>query len=431
MAHRTARSAYRELGERLNRFPQGAPPSDLLYRILEMLFSEREASLVSQLPILPFTAEQAGRRWKVSESEARSVLEKLADRAILLDVEVDGESHYVLPPPMAGFFEFSLMRVRGDLDQEVLSELFYRYLNQEEEFVRELFTRGETQLGRVFVSEPALCADDALHVLDHERASQVIESATHIGVGICYCRHKMSHLDRACDAPMDICMTFNAAAASLIRRGHVHSVDRVRCMELLDQAREHGLVQFGENVRQGVNFICNCCGCCCEALIAVRRFGSLHPVHTTSFIASIDQQACKGCSRCARACPVQAIHIVSARDPSRPRRKVARLDEDVCLGCGVCVAACLKNNVTLQAREKRILTPLSTFHRTVVMAIERGTLQNIIVDNHLLASHRAMAAVLGVILRLPPVKQAAARQVLRSRYLTNLVERLAPRVTTS
>ena len=62
--------------------------------------------------------------------------------------------HYVLPPPMAGFFEFSLMRVRDDIDQKLLSELFYQYLNVEDDFIRELFTRGETQLGRAFVHEP-------------------------------------------------------------------------------------------------------------------------------------------------------------------------------------------------------------------------------------------------------------------------------------
>ena len=77
---------------------------------------------------------------------------------------------------MAGFFEFSLMRVRDDIDQKVLSELFYQYLNVEEDFIRELFTQGETQLGRTFVHEPALSDENALHVLDYERASEVIET---------------------------------------------------------------------------------------------------------------------------------------------------------------------------------------------------------------------------------------------------------------
>ena len=34
MAHRTVRSGYESLVERINRFPQGAPPSDLLFAIL-------------------------------------------------------------------------------------------------------------------------------------------------------------------------------------------------------------------------------------------------------------------------------------------------------------------------------------------------------------------------------------------------------------
>ena len=33
--------------------------------------------------------------------------------------------------------------------------------------------------------------------------------------------------------------------------------------ELLAQAQDRQLVQFGENVRRQPAFICNCCGCCC------------------------------------------------------------------------------------------------------------------------------------------------------------------------
>ena len=86
-------------------------------------------------------------------SEARKILDNLAARAILLDMEEDEKQTYVLPPPMAGFFEFSLMRLRGDIDQKTLSELFYQYLNVEDDFIKSLFTDGETHLGRIFVQE--------------------------------------------------------------------------------------------------------------------------------------------------------------------------------------------------------------------------------------------------------------------------------------
>jgi ferredoxin len=423
MAHHTIKSAYSKLTDRLNRFPQGAPPSELLFKILKMLFSEKEAELVSLMPIKPFTAEKASRIWKMDLADAQNVLDRLAERAILVDMEYNGKSIYALPPPMAGFFEFSMMRVRDDIDQKLLSELFYQYITVEEDFIRELFTTGETQLGRTFVHEPVLSNDNALHVLDYERASEVIKTASHRGVGMCYCRHKMQHLDRACDAPMNICMTFNNSAASLIKYGHARSVDVAEGLELLQEAYENNLVQFGENVQRRVNFICNCCGCCCEAMIAARRFAVLNPVYTTNFIPEINNDNCNGCGKCVSACPVEAMTLISANDPRKPQRKLAKLDEERCLGCGLCVRACTKDSLSLKSRSERVITPVNGTQRIMMMAIERGKLQHLIFDNRVLWNHRALAAVLGVILKLPPVKQALASRQMKSRYLENLIRR--------
>jgi len=423
MAHAAARSAYRGLIDRLNRFPQGAPPSDLLYRILQLLFSEREASLVALLPIRPFTAETAARVWKTTPAEARKVLDALAARALLLDVERHGVTRWVLPPPMAGFFEFSMMRVRGDVDQKALAELFYEYLNVEEDFVRELFGRGETQLGRAFVDEEALPQDEPLEVLDWERASHVARTASTIGVGTCYCRHKMSHMGRACAAPMEICLTFGNTAASLVRHGFARRIDAAETLDLLHQARERGLVQFGENVRRQPAFICNCCGCCCEALLAHRRFGFLRPVHTTGFIPAVDAERCNGCGKCVTACPAEALSVVSAHDPKAPRKRTVRFEPDACLGCGVCVPTCRPGALRLVRREARVIPPLDTVHRTVVMALERGQLSDLLFDDRTLVSHRVLAAVLGAVLALPPVRRALARDQVKSRYLEALVRR--------
>ena len=107
-------------------------------------------------------------------------------------------------------------------------------------------------------------------------------------------------------------------------------------------------MQFGENVRESVSFICNCCGCCCEAMIAQRRFSVLHPVHTTNFIPGFDPAPCTGCGKCVSACPVGAVSLVSAHDPHRPARKRADLDEALCLGCGVCVRGCAKGAIALR-----------------------------------------------------------------------------------
>jgi len=420
MAHHLNHSAYNKLEERLNRFPQGAPPSELLTKILKILFSEKEAELVSLIPIKPFTAQKASKIWKLKLSETKNILDKLASRALLVDMPKNGSTTYTLPPPMAGFFEFSLMRIREDIDQKALSELFYQYINQEDDFAKSLFTEGNTQFGRTFVNE-SVFEDNALHILDYERATNVIETATQMGVSMCYCRHKKEHLNMNCDAPMDICMTFNNTAGSLIRHGHAREVDKKEGIDLLQKAYDNNLVQFGENVQKRVNFICNCCGCCCEAMIAARRFAIMNPIHTTNYLPDLDLNNCNGCGKCVNICPVEAMTLVSANNPAKPKMKKAQLNEQICLGCGLCAKACDKEQITLKLRDKRIITPKTGVQRAIIMAIERGKLQNLIFDNRVLWSHRAMSAVLGAILKLPSIKKTLAKQQLKSAYVNTVI----------
>ncbi len=411
MSHLVAKDAYKSLNDRINRYPMGAPPSKTLFEILEMLFSAREAQLVAQLPIKPFTVKQAAKIWRLSELESAKILNELASRAILLDMEQKGILKYVLPPPMAGFFEFSMMRTRGDVDQVLLGELFYQYLNIEEDFVKELFLSTDTRFIKTFVNESVLAGDNLVQILDYDRSSHIIDTAEHIGISMCYCRHKKYHLDLACDASMDICMTFGTTAASLIKHGYARKVDAVECTDLLQQAYEENLVQCGENVQSGVNFICNCCGCCCEALVAAKKFGMLHPVETTQFLPEV-KNSCTGCGLCEKACPIDAIDM---------NDKLARVDEAVCLGCGVCVRNCPGNHLKLKSREQKIITPVNSTHRVVMMAVEKGQLQDLIFDNKALQSHRAMAAVLSAILKLPPVKRKMASEQVKSVYLERLI----------
>lgn len=73
MSHHLINTNYTRLIERLNRFPQDAPSSHLLYKILEILFSEKEAGLVSLLPVKPFTAEKASSIWKLNLTSSRKI----------------------------------------------------------------------------------------------------------------------------------------------------------------------------------------------------------------------------------------------------------------------------------------------------------------------------------------------------------------------
>ena len=121
---------------------------------------------------------------------------------------------------------------------------------------------------------------------------------------------------------------------------------------------------------------------------------------------------------------VKSLSLVSAGDPEHKKKKKARLIEQHCLGCGVCVRACPHDAVKLVERQVKVITPVDSVHKAVMMAIERGTLQHLIFDNQVMWNHRALAAILGVILKLPPVKQILANEQVKSKYLAALLAKI-------
>ena len=420
MGHLTTRDAYRNLSDRINWFTQGAPTSETLYKILEVLYTEKEAKWVALLPVRPFTVKKAAKIWQTSEFKAERLLDHLCEKALLVDSYHNGIRKFVMPPPMAGFIEFALMRTRGDIDQHYLGELYYQYMNVEEDFIKDLFFATETKLGRVYVQEPVLTNDKTNHILDYERATHIVEEAEYIGLGLCYCRHKMFHAGHPCEinAPWDVCLTFDNVARSLAQHGdYARLISKAEALDALERSYASNLVQIGENVREHPAFICNCCGCCCEALQAARHFSPMQPVATTNYIPEISLENCVGCGKCAKVCPVLAISIEEGEN----RKKKAAVNREICLGCGVCARNCAVKAIELKRRPEQIITPVNSTHRFVLQAIEKGTLQNLIFDNQAFANHRAMAAVFASILELPPVKQALASKQLKSVYLDRLL----------
>lgn len=415
MGHLTTKDAYKNLEERINWFTQGAPASETLYKILQVLYTEKEAKWVALLPVRPFTLKRAAKVWGTTEAKAERLLDHLCEKALLVDSDYHGERQFVMPPPMAGFIEFALMRTRGDIDQKYLSELYYQYMNVEEDFVKDLFFATETRLGRVYVQEPVLTNEKMNHILDYERATHIVEEAKYIGLGTCYCRHKMYHAGHPCEinAPWEVCLTFDNVARSLAEHGdYARLISKEEAKEVLELSYESNLVQIGENVREHPAFICNCCGCCCEALQAARKFSPMQPVATTNYIPKVSLEKCIGCGKCEKVCPILAVSI-------REKRPV--IDEEICLGCGVCARNCPAKAIELERRPIQVITPVNSTHRFVLQAIEKGTLQNLIFDNQAFANHRAMAAVFGTILKLPPLKQALASKQFKSVYLDKLL----------
>lgn len=411
MAHLTGRTGYKQLIDRYNKFPQGAPEAESLYDILRVMFTEEEATLVSKLPIKPFTVTTAAKIWKKPIPEARHMLNSLAERALILDMNDSKEQKFVMPPPMIGFFEFALMRTGGHYDQKVLSELFHQYLENEEDFMRKLLNL-KTPIGRVFVNENAVQKKDEVYVLDYERATSIIDKAESVGVSRCYCRHKAEHLGEACDAPQEVCLSIGPLSHSLSKHGYARQITKDEAFEILQTSYDHNLIQFGENVQDDVGFICNCCSCCCMALKGAKKMGVPQAISSSNFIAEMNDK-CVSCKKCVKVCPVGCFSINEEGS--------VNLNSELCLGCGVCERVCKLDALQMTTRDKRIFTPVNTVHKLVLEAIETDTLHNLIFDNQGMASHKFMAAFTGAFLKLSPVKQILVSEKFQSKYLMKLI----------
>lgn len=408
MGHITSKN-YLKLQNRLDMNAQGAPTSEALYKILEILFSEDEAGKVSKLPIKPFAVEEASKRWKVSKEEARKTLDRLADKGLLLDMENNGVQTYILAPTMAGFFEFSLMRMDGRFNKKILSELFYQYINEENDFVEKALMQ-KTSIARTFVYEQTVQEKDQAEILDYERATHIIDSASCITVGTCYCRHKMEHVGRACDMPQDVCLTFNSAAESLSKHNIAKEITKEEAHDVLDRCVKLGLVQIGDNVQSNVNWICNCCGCCCEAIAAYKKLGYRKKINS-NFYASVNKDKCSGCGLCKKRCPVDAIKIIKNK---------AVVDKGICIGCGVCHRFCGAKAILMERVKKISVTPADSFERCVLNAIEQGKLQNYIFDNYDLWTNELLRNLVGVLFKISPTKFLLANDQVKSKFLVAL-----------
>jgi NAD-dependent dihydropyrimidine dehydrogenase PreA subunit len=417
MAHLTGRTGYRNLIDRYNRFPHGAPESETLFKILEVLFTHEEASLVSQLPIKPFSVKDAAKIWHKSETEANEILNSLAEKALLLDLNDQQEQKYVVPPPMIGFFEFTLMRTGGQFDQKLLSELFHEYLETEEDFMRQLLSL-KTPIGRILVNEETIQREDVPYVLAYERATEIIKNAESIGVSRCYCRHKAEHLGENCDAPQEVCLSINNLSQSLSKHDYARIITKEEALEVLRTAYDHNLIQFAENVKDDVGFICNCCACCCMALKGARKMGVPQTISSSNFIAEMNNN-CVSCQKCIDVCPLGCFELKTIEG----KEKVV-LDPNLCIGCGVCERVCQVDALTMSRREKRIFTPVNTVHKLILEAIETDTLHHLVFDNQALYSHQFMSAFLGAFIKLPPVKQILVSETFQSKYLLKIIEKI-------
>lgn len=353
--HLGSKSSIVPLIDRLNKYPIGLVDSDKLREILSLLFDEREAFVASRFPLEEATLPELVRLTKIPEVELLPLLERMADKGLVMDMPYGEEVYYLLLPGLIGFFEFTFMKNRTDLPLERLAQLMREYL--EESQAGEFFG-SKTPLTRSLLYEEHIPVTS--EVTSYERARDIIRDAGFGAVGMCYCRHKKEHLDETCDkgAPVDgICISLGSAARFMSRRGFAVEKNVDELLAVLDTARGYNLTHITDNIRHKPSFICNCCSCCCELLAGV-QMGYHNGIAKTGFRAVINPELCNGCGVCFRACNVKAITLPEGVTFAKGSARYALVSDTLCLGCGACISVCKQGALSMVPAAERAVPPL-------------------------------------------------------------------------
>ena len=413
MGHVAMKDLYGRVGEKLDGLEARAPMSLELYEILKEIFTDSEAEIFCSMPYGLSPKRRIAKVTGLDEQRLEKHLREMSSKGLVLDMFVNGESHYAPSPMVIGIFEFTMMRVDKDVDSKKMSELFHHYLQEGSFFKANLTNGGIVGPLRTMPYEESIGNGEHTEVLDYERAFELVEQSSKFAIGLCSCRHEKYHTgDKECDIKLDTCTTFNRGADMMIRNGLAKEAPKEAVLENLAYSRENGLIIMSDNVQKNIFFLCQCCGCCCNALLGITKFGYPNAVVSSSYISHIDEENCISCGDCVDACPIDAISLAEANPDEIPL-----INEEFCLGCGVCALQCSNNAMSMVKRAKRVIHPESTFERIILQCLERGTLQNQLFDDQSKITMKFLSGLLGGFFRLPPVKKALMSDLLRSNFL--------------
>jgi electron transport complex protein RnfB len=330
---------YYRLAKVLDTLPNGFPATEngLEIKILKKIFTPEEAELFCDLKLTPETAEQiSGRTGRPIEGLEQMLL-SMWERGEIMASDVKGVKTFKMIPWVIGIWEFQLHRMDkefAEMSEEYKMHWGAQFLSHGPQIMQVLPIEKEIQVKQ--------------EALNYEQVSGLIERAQSFMVNDCVCKKEKALLNNPCSKPLEVCLAMNPEPGYFDDSpwgGRV--INREQAYEVLNKAEEAGLVHLTSNVESGHWFICNCCGCCCGVLGAVRM--GFPNVINSHYYAVIDPSLCSACGICAdERCQVNAIE---------EGEEAYTVIKEKCIGCGLCISTCPSEAIELVRKQPEEILP--------------------------------------------------------------------------